>query len=142
MSRAFNCPDCGTEIVVQFLSPGETALCRSCGSRTPVPEDAAEVARAWPFIYTDVTAHLWFLYYLLWFYALFLAIAPVVRRLPEGPKILHRGAGRDLASCRNDAATPGLLLALLDALKDLIRRTVLNNAHSIRRAGQHLVWAE
>lgn len=35
-----------------------------------------------PFMYRDITAHLWFLYYLLWFYAFFLIVAPLLRRLP------------------------------------------------------------
>jgi hypothetical protein len=44
---------------------------------------AGKLAILGPFLYRDATAHLWFLYYLLWFYALFLALAPVARRLPE-----------------------------------------------------------
>jgi fucose 4-O-acetylase-like acetyltransferase len=44
---------------------------------------ASKLALVGPFLYRDSTAHLWFLYYLLWFYAVFLAVAPAVRRLPE-----------------------------------------------------------
>jgi peptidoglycan/LPS O-acetylase OafA/YrhL len=44
---------------------------------------AGKFALAGPFLYTDNTAHLWFLYYLLWYYAVFLAVAPAIRRLPE-----------------------------------------------------------
>jgi peptidoglycan/LPS O-acetylase OafA/YrhL len=53
---------------------------------------AGMAAAAGPLMYRDVTAHLWFLYYLLWFYAVFLAIVPLVRRLPES----WRSAGLDV----------------------------------------------
>ena len=43
MARAFACQSCGEEIVTVFLSPGDKAVCRSCGAHTPVPEDAREV---------------------------------------------------------------------------------------------------
>lgn len=44
---------------------------------------AGRLAAAGPRMYENKTAHLWFLYYLLLYYAVFLALAPLVRRLPE-----------------------------------------------------------
>lgn len=43
MALKFNCPECGTELVVRFLSQGEEARCRNCDSFITVPEDAIQV---------------------------------------------------------------------------------------------------
>ncbi len=40
MSLKFTCGNCKQEIIVQFLKPGETALCKSCGTNNIVPLDA------------------------------------------------------------------------------------------------------
>ena len=40
MARKFRCSNCGREITVQFLKPGEMALCKSCGTEVTVPENA------------------------------------------------------------------------------------------------------
>jgi uncharacterized RDD family membrane protein YckC len=40
MSLGFNCPRCGKQVLVQYLRPGDDALCRSCGERVTVPESA------------------------------------------------------------------------------------------------------
>jgi uncharacterized RDD family membrane protein YckC/DNA-directed RNA polymerase subunit RPC12/RpoP len=42
MALSFSCPRCGKEILVQYLQPGDEAICRSCGERAVVPESAAE----------------------------------------------------------------------------------------------------
>jgi len=39
----FQCKDCGKDIVVRFLHPGEIAACKSCGARQPVPETADRI---------------------------------------------------------------------------------------------------
>jgi hypothetical protein len=44
MALKFKCENCGKEIVVKFLTTGETARCRFCDAETVVPEDAAETA--------------------------------------------------------------------------------------------------
>jgi uncharacterized RDD family membrane protein YckC len=41
MSLGFNCPRCGSQVLVQYLRPGDDALCRSCGERVIVPESAS-----------------------------------------------------------------------------------------------------
>ena len=41
MSLGFNCPRCGNQVLVQYLGPGDDALCRSCGERVVVPESAS-----------------------------------------------------------------------------------------------------
>ena len=43
MGLKFSCTECGAEIGVRFLQPGELALCKSCGSHQMVPSDAAVV---------------------------------------------------------------------------------------------------
>jgi uncharacterized RDD family membrane protein YckC len=40
MSLGFYCPRCGKQVLVQYLRPGDDALCRSCGERVAVPESA------------------------------------------------------------------------------------------------------
>jgi len=40
MALKFVCPNCGNEIVVKYLKPGELAKCRDCGAEVIVPEDA------------------------------------------------------------------------------------------------------
>jgi len=40
MSLGFYCPRCGKQVLVQYLRPGDDALCRSCGERVVVPESA------------------------------------------------------------------------------------------------------
>jgi uncharacterized RDD family membrane protein YckC len=40
MSLGFYCPRCGNQVLVQYLRPGDDALCRSCGERVVVPESA------------------------------------------------------------------------------------------------------
>jgi len=42
MSLGFYCPRCGKQVLVQYLRPGDEALCRSCGERVVVPESASE----------------------------------------------------------------------------------------------------
>jgi len=42
MALKFNCPRCGSEIVVKHLKKGEIAKCFACGSEVPVPEEALE----------------------------------------------------------------------------------------------------
>jgi len=42
MTLKFNCTNCGKEIIVQFLKPGEIAKCRNCGAEVTVPGDAGE----------------------------------------------------------------------------------------------------
>jgi len=42
MSLGFNCPECGKQVLVQYLRPGDEAICRSCGERVVVPESAIE----------------------------------------------------------------------------------------------------
>ena len=43
MALRFSCTECGHEIAVKFLKPGECALCRACGAKVPVPSDAGRV---------------------------------------------------------------------------------------------------
>ena len=40
MPLKFKCQNCGADIIVQFLKPGETALCRGCGTYIKVPSSA------------------------------------------------------------------------------------------------------
>jgi uncharacterized protein YbjQ (UPF0145 family) len=39
----FKCTQCGNDIAVRFLSRGERAQCKSCGSLNPVPQTATPV---------------------------------------------------------------------------------------------------
>lgn len=43
MPLKFECPGCHQDIIVQYLSQGETARCRHCLSEVKVPEDAEEI---------------------------------------------------------------------------------------------------
>jgi|GEM_PF-2956457 len=43
MAYKFTCAECGHELVVKWLKPGETAKCRKCGAGVKVPANAAEV---------------------------------------------------------------------------------------------------
>lgn len=43
MGYKFKCGECGHELVVKWLKPGETAKCHDCGAETKVPVNAAEV---------------------------------------------------------------------------------------------------
>jgi len=45
MALKFKCPKCGEDIIVRFLKVGEVAKCRNCGTDTPVPENAMEIAK-------------------------------------------------------------------------------------------------
>jgi uncharacterized RDD family membrane protein YckC len=40
MSLGFECPRCGNRVLVQYLRPGDDALCGSCGERVTVPDSA------------------------------------------------------------------------------------------------------
>ena len=42
MTLRFVCKNCGKEISVKFLKPGETARCKNCDSEMPVPADAID----------------------------------------------------------------------------------------------------
>lgn len=42
MALKFKCSNCDEDIIVRFLSVGETAKCRSCGAENVVPETAVE----------------------------------------------------------------------------------------------------
>ena len=44
ISIKFPCENCGNEIVVTFLKPGEKAHCRNYGTHTTVPHGTVEVA--------------------------------------------------------------------------------------------------
>jgi uncharacterized RDD family membrane protein YckC len=44
MSLSFYCPRCGKQVLVQYLRPGDHALCRSCGEKVVVPESATTTA--------------------------------------------------------------------------------------------------
>jgi len=43
MAYRFNCAECGTEVFVKWLKPGETAKCRKCGADVKVPANAAKL---------------------------------------------------------------------------------------------------
>ena len=43
MPLKFGCKNCGNDIVVRFLKPGEGAKCRNCGTVNVVPSDVAVV---------------------------------------------------------------------------------------------------
>ena len=43
MGLLFKCQNCGAEIKVMFLVPGDDAVCNKCGAHNKVPEDAAKV---------------------------------------------------------------------------------------------------
>ncbi len=43
MAYKFKCADCGKEVIVKWLKPGETAKCRKCGADVKVPAGAAEI---------------------------------------------------------------------------------------------------
>ncbi|HER00306.1 MAG TPA: hypothetical protein ENO22_13280 [candidate division Zixibacteria bacterium] len=43
MPLKFECPGCHKDIIVQYLSKGETARCRHCLVEVTVPEDAEEI---------------------------------------------------------------------------------------------------
>lgn len=43
MPLKFTCPNCQKEIILQYLSQGQIARCRFCGTEVPVPEDAEEI---------------------------------------------------------------------------------------------------
>lgn len=43
MSLSFQCSNCQSEVAVRFLKPGEKALCRECGERVTIPNDAAQI---------------------------------------------------------------------------------------------------
>ncbi len=45
-ARKFSCPDCHAEIVIKYLNPGDTALCRRCGSEVTVPSELIETEEA------------------------------------------------------------------------------------------------
>ena len=42
MALKFTCPNCGSDIYVKYIRPGEMAECRSCGTKTIVPETSDE----------------------------------------------------------------------------------------------------
>lgn len=42
MAIEFHCKECDQIIVVQYLKPGEKAMCRNCGAENIVPADATE----------------------------------------------------------------------------------------------------
>jgi hypothetical protein len=41
MALRFQCRNCGVDILVKFLQPGEIAECKNCGHLNEVPSDAA-----------------------------------------------------------------------------------------------------
>ncbi|MDO8803813.1 MAG: hypothetical protein Q7R35_05245 [Elusimicrobiota bacterium] len=43
MAYKFNCVECGHELFVKWLKPGETAKCHKCGSKVKVPANAAQI---------------------------------------------------------------------------------------------------
>jgi len=43
VSLKFKCPNCGSELTIQFLKIGEIAKCHNCGTGVVVPEDAEHV---------------------------------------------------------------------------------------------------
>jgi uncharacterized RDD family membrane protein YckC/DNA-directed RNA polymerase subunit RPC12/RpoP len=45
MSLGFKCPRCGNQILVQYLEPGDEAVCQRCGERVVVPESAVPTDR-------------------------------------------------------------------------------------------------
>lgn len=42
MALKFTCPNCGSDIYVKYVRPGEAAECRFCGIKTSVPDGATE----------------------------------------------------------------------------------------------------
>ena len=40
MALTFSCRNCGSDIVVELIRPGEIATCRSCGTENVVPKDS------------------------------------------------------------------------------------------------------
>jgi len=44
MALEFQCPNCGSDIVVRFLKAGEVAVCKSCGTESSVPATATELS--------------------------------------------------------------------------------------------------
>lgn len=44
MAHKFKCGNCGKEIAVKWLGPGEQAKCRGCGAAMTVPANAESVS--------------------------------------------------------------------------------------------------
>jgi hypothetical protein len=38
----FNCKNCGWEIIVKYLKPGEMSKCRNCNTENEIPDNALE----------------------------------------------------------------------------------------------------
>jgi|GEM_PF-6146077 len=43
MGLRFNCPTCGTQVLLKYLAVGDIAKCRTCGCAVSVPESAEQV---------------------------------------------------------------------------------------------------
>ncbi len=43
MSYRFKCTNCGRELIINWLKPGETAKCQKCGANVKVPLNAVNV---------------------------------------------------------------------------------------------------
>lgn len=46
MGYRFKCGKCRKEILVKWLKPGETARCRGCGEKMPVPASPEKVSNS------------------------------------------------------------------------------------------------
>ena len=56
MGYKYYCTNCGGELITEYLKIGEIAVCRNCGSKVVVPENAVEVSEKSSII-KQVTTH-------------------------------------------------------------------------------------